>query len=1245
MWRLDSFDDPAEQSDLWGQPLPPTGQFAAEVSVGEPDVHPVNQAASSWDEWRAEIAHIGGRNPLIDFDDKPDTRIDLSHAHPGGLARFIAGSPTLLGNLIRDDLQRRDAYEAASRLLDHHIELFGSRGIDAVAMGIGVVSWRHEGRSFSGPLLLRPVSLRRRGSDIELTLQKKGIRLNPALQREFARQLELHLDADSFVRLTDDDGSFRPNAALDRLRDLTRHRDDVTVSARLVVSAFAEVAAPMLADAAELSHPILDALGGNPAARSRVQGSRVPVEVPDPDRRLPETDRLIVDADAEQDVIVAHLLAGNSMTIRTLPGTGATQTIVNALGALVAANRRVLVVSPRTASLEGIVDRLTRTGLPGMAVRVSQPRADLIRSISRNEKATLRDRRDVDQALVRLREVIGQYRAALSTPDPELRVSLMDAVTHLARLSLHDNPPETAARLGMVALRALATDRPKVASLLKEAADLGQFRFGPDDSPWYGVAFANQDEAQRAHKTAVRLSTDVLPRLIERATSVIEQTPLPRPTTFGQLALFVHLLADIRDSLDRFVPAVFDRSLAEVIVATGSGSVAESMPRLQRRRLKALAKEYIRPGMHVSDIHQALVGIQAQRHTWNRFVATGEPPSVPAGVADVQTVLSEAEQDIAWLSQILGRTSGDAFAEMPLTELQTLLAALAEKSDILQTLEERAHITGTLSEWELDPLVADLANRHVESSRIDQELELAWWRGCLEHLLAVHRDVVGHDPGMLQRLEADFRLVDEAHAAGNAERLAWQLAERWSVGVMDWEEEASWLKKALTSGAFTPRQLHQKAPHLARALAPVWLATPYQVHQLPDQAQFDVVMVVDAGAVTVAEVAPAIRRAGQVVALADPVTQRPEPFEVGLTHERPAPVDPEAWHMRSAFSQLATLLPGHQLTRSYRVTGEDLAEVIDRKFYGGEIQNFPWAGSFLGHPSVQVTVVEDGFGLPDPLTGVIESVDAEVKTVVDYVIDHALTRPHESLMVVTASAKHAKRVFEGVSREVHARPELGEFFTRHSAEPFLSVTLRQCHAESRDRVIFSLGYGRTPHGRVLSDVGMLSEPGAERLLAVAMTRARRHLRIVTCVEAQELLDERLDPSARALGLILRDIENPATLPEVSHDPDPMLVDLGKRLSARGLRVSLDHHGVIPLVASHNGVCVALDTDHSLMPLSIRESLRLRPHALTRLGWHYLRVHLLELFTDPDGVADRIARRVGVLAETATDQNMEQPVLQ
>ena len=48
--------------------------------------------------------------------------------------------------------------------------------------------------------------------------------------------------------------------------------------------------------------------------------------------------------------------------------TGGTQTVVNAIGELVRAGKRVLVVSPRRSTTDGISHRLTRVGLPGLAV-------------------------------------------------------------------------------------------------------------------------------------------------------------------------------------------------------------------------------------------------------------------------------------------------------------------------------------------------------------------------------------------------------------------------------------------------------------------------------------------------------------------------------------------------------------------------------------------------------------------------------------------------------------------------------------------------------------------------------------------------------------------------------------------------------------------------------------------------------------------------------------------------------------
>lgn len=1231
MWRADNYDALGDS----GQPLdtPPwwSSDLANQVSVGDSEATPVNQAAPVWEQWRAELAEQGGPSPLVHFQDRSDNRIDISRGHPGGLAQFLAGSPTLLGNLIRDDVARKPALQAALRLVDHAQDLHHTRGLDSVALGIGLVQWQHDGVDYAGPLLMRPVRLRRRGTDIEITLKRSRVRLNPGLERAFAEQLQVTLDPTAFVALTDDGGAFKPNPALDRLRDLTAHRGDVAVSARLIISSFAEVARPMQDDARVLEHPILDALGGNHNAREKLIASRTPVELTHPDNRSADADRGVLESDPEQDAIVSNIVAGNSLVVRVTPGSGGTQTVASALGSLVAANKRALVVAARPATRRELSQRLASVGLGGLAVSTQSPGGDLIAAISRNEKTKKPKLNDVDAAFERLRKVIVMYREALSKKHEQLGVSALECFTRLGKLSLLPTPPETTARLDDDALVSLAGGLGQAAELLARAADLGEFRYGPADTPWYGVVFANLEDAKKSQERAHRLHRETLERLVERMSAVLAQTPLPQATTVGQMGIFVLLLTDLRDTLDRFQPSVFDRSVKELIKATGPKEMSRELPTLQRRRLAGLAKEYVRPGVHVSDLHGSLIKIQQQREIWNRFVDSGHPPTLPGGLGDAHVAYQQVEQDLAELDRVLGNSrAGTRLSDMPLADLHGLLGRLAEESEVLQSLESRQEVADHLANWRLQPLVDDLSTRHVSGESVARELELAWWRGALEAILAREDALLGSDTAVLERLEEDFRLVDDAHTAGNAQRVAWQLAERWSLGLMDWPDEATALKKLLKSQTATVGNLTATAPHLVKALSPVWLAGPYDVHTIPDTVRFDVVFVLDAGALRTSEVLGAIRRAPQLVALGDPVTQTPMPFETALRHsEDTATKNLDAWHEQSLMAELDGVLPSLALTRSYRPSGDDVAALVNRSFYSGTQSGLPWAGSFLGHRSVAFEVVDEGHGMPDPRTGVVESVDAEVRRAVEAAIEHAITRPTESLMVITASVVHVARVHDALSHALVGRPDIAGFFTQESHEPFTVLTLEQARAMTRDRVIFSLGFGRTPHGRVLSDIGPLSLPGGERLVAVAFTRARRHIRVISCVGVEELRDSRLNPSARALGEVLHQVLSPPLGSADTVDLDPLLVDLARRLGVLGMQVELNYKGQIPLAAKHGGYCIAVDTDVSLMSMSVREGLRLRRAALASSGWHYVRAHALELFTSPDLVAARIATLVGL----------------
>ncbi|WP_045255880.1 ATP-binding protein [Microbacterium hydrocarbonoxydans] len=1188
---------------------------------------------------RAEAADLGGPSPLVSFRDTASSGIDISKAHPGSLPQFITGKSTLLSNLFRDEVGLRTARLAAERITAKNTELRTVRGIEAVHLAVGVAGWKIGGADFAAPVLLRPLAIRRHHSDFELKLQG-AFDVNPELVRIAREHFGITIDAGALAALAYDGGIFKPQPVIDSLRATTRSIETFSVQPRLVVSVFADVGGAMSRDSRNLDNVMLNALAGHVSDREQITAARPAPPYTGPDDRAPASDNLLLDADAEQEAVLARIAAGHSLTVATLPGTGGTQTVINALGELVRAGRRVLVVSARRSTLDGVRHRLSGIGLDSLAVSTSGVRRDLVRAIGRNEKATAPKVSDVDDALVRLRTVLRDYRRALTSEVQGTGASVLDATRHLTRLASLPQPPSTTARLSADTLRRLAGDRAAASEALAQAARLGEFRFGPDDSPWYGVTFDSTEAARSAHELAGRLHSTSVPALLERGYALIAQTHMRPFATIDELGEYLRLLQGIRDSLDRFSPTVFERPLGELIQAHGSRRDAPGMSGANRRRLRKLAKEYVRPGVHVTEMHEALLRIQTQRTQWQRCVDAGVAPEVPLGLAEVYSSWQRVHAELAELDAALGRR--EPLSSLPVARLVRTLAGLAAKSDVFDNLVERARLRDRLEELGLGPLLAELSVRHVSEARVGDELEFAWWQSLLERALQDDRALLGANTAVVDRLERDFRLVDEAHAAAAGPLLAWQLANQWKIAIVDEPQESQNLRRALKQAGTTTAEIVSAAPTLVNALAPVWISSPYLVPEIPDSVEFDTVLLVDAAAINLAEATPAIRRARQVVAFGDPVTQKPKPFHVavdpGADWEAEVPFDEV-----SVFERLSELLPVMTLTRSYRAGGEDLVELINDAFYGGEIVSLPWAGSYLGRGSLTVDYVEGGTGAPDPVSGAVESPEAEVARVVTLVVEHAVHRPDESLMVVTASARHAERVRAAVTSAFAGRSDVADFVGRDTAEPFAVLTLEESVAESRDRVIFSLGFGLTKHGRVLSDFGDLSTPDGERLLTVGMTRARRSMVIVSSIRPSAFDDGRLEFGAATLMSILGGLATRSREARLEDLADPLTLALARELRRLGASVDVDYRGLLPLVAQHRGKAVVIESDPESRGESLRETLRLRPHVLRRLGWHYVRVHAFDLYSDPATAATRIAEVLGISASAPRAENDTQPI--
>jgi very-short-patch-repair endonuclease len=299
--------------------------------------------------------------------------------------------------------------------------------------------------------------------------------------------------------------------------------------------------------------------------------------------------------------------------------------------------------------------------------------------------------------------------------------------------------------------------------------------------------------------------------------------------------------------------------------------------------------------------------------------------------------------------------------------------------------------------------------------------------------------------------------------------------------------------------------------------------------------------------------------------------------------------------------------------------------------YGGQLTMLPSAST---EQVLSLRVVE-GTAMLVAGQSAVESTDAEVEQVVQLVIDHARTRPQESLGVIALTRVHAARIEAAVRLELSRHPRMAAFVAADRPDAFIVKAAEHASGDTRDAIILAVGFGRTPHGRVLHRFGALSRDGGERLLTAATTRARRRLTVVAAFEAGDLDPDRLTtPGARMLRDLLQQVasdgeaaprtpgEAPGTPDETPGTPDLLLADLAVRLRAEHLDVR-EHHGtsghpIDVAVADESGAWrVAVESDGpSYADASARERDRIRPAELAKRGWRHERVWSTDLFRDP-----------------------------
>ncbi len=1202
--------------------------------------------------WQRQLAPVGGPNSLLwDAGISADQRLDLTTAHPAGMARLLSSGEVRVSELFREPASRARVLAQARKVAQLANRLHDDFGLASCYLAAGTATWSWTGadRTPRPPVLLRAATLRSVADDVHLVVSDT-IEVNPVLTATLSA-LGVELDTDAVRDAGSVGTNFDPRGAYKIVRAAASDLMDFRIDPVLLVGVFSHFKVPLVRDLAQQQETLVQghlvaAFAGDPQEMHEV--AALPEQFAERD---PRDELLPVDLDAVQQDVVDAVVSGANVCVLGAAGTGKTRTASALIATLADQGRRVLYVSHARASLLAVQDELAAVGLEDLILdlgRADRSARDMVADLSR----TLHDAAgvagqaspvDVDVAALRSR--IQQHHALMHEKLQPWGVTLDAAQDRLTRLSASDAPPRSRVRLSGTTLSGIDDRRRRdLQEKLSSVVAAGAWSTQGEVDAWFGARLVGREQLERSRSLVERLARGELRTHRSSWEKLCADLGLSVPGNLVDEEHLLELLRQVHQTLEIFQPEIFDAPLDDMVVAMAPrrdrSNTSQRIGPIERRRLERQARGLLRPGAPPRDLRAVLVRALEQRQEWRTAAGPGARPKTRTTVPEFARRTEALREDLEWLGDRLTATAdGGELLETPYEQMQSRLELLASQPHRLQAAGSSLATLDTLREYGLEEFLSDVASRQVSGSQAALELEFVWWASIIDHVAASTPDYDELSGEQIRAAAQRYVVADEQHVTTSSVRLRSAVAAQRSNAGRDLPEQVGVLERHRGRAG----DLLELAPELSAALAPCWATSPFAVpDHLPPGMWFDVVIVDDASTVGTAQAIPAIARGGQLVVVGDVAGAPPLPFPTG-------PAVPVG---EVLLDRARELFPVRTLPTHYRSLDERLFGFAAARVYDEHTMTFPAADLSGG---VRLDVV----GAARYEAG---SSPAEVDRVIEVLLDQWRLYPQESVVVIAFDTQHADHILEAL-RGV-AGVDRGAARLLNEAQ--VVTTAERSSGVVRDAVIIATGVGRDARGRVPSRLGAVSQAGGERLVTAAITRARRRVVVVSGISGEDL-----DPTVlRSRGaLLLRDYllyaasggsarritddagsatagrrRRTASTGSVLDTPTARAVDQGsssvavedlaRRLTAEGLIVHTAHGLSEPRIdlviedpQRRGDLLVAVETDganYGAMPFT-RDRERIRPAQLRTRGWAHERVLTRDLFRDPAKEVARLIR--------------------
>lgn len=1234
--------------------------------------HESAQATASRDEklrrinsWREQYKSQLAPSPLEDIT-KLSAQLELTHAHPSGIAQLFASGKVTLQALFRDSGMLRAAGRRLDRVFEDRDNKAHENGVSELSLVVGVASW-------SGnhvPVLTYPVRVIRDSGKDETyaTIYFSGnVRLNHALVlRLQERGVNLSEDA-LFDGANYESGTPETSAVFDAICASARSVfPDFDIERDIVLGCFTDSGSRFLAESAQILQALKVGNVGNTMIDAVAGDERALQELAANDRQ--EYSPLDVDPHGEYEVgdvdnVVRYAsgLAANGVSLALYVDAGSDSASIAAAisSRCVLAGKSILYVPNVMEQQRRFRHALSANEISSLALDVSDSHlakhvdSQLIAAVGARQSVASSRFEQVCDELVGVKTRLNRYLGDLHGVDERWGVSAYQTMQNLAAIAMLPTHPCTHVRLDVAAARSLSGHLDEWAQKLHQADELGEFTIKPEDTPWFGASLFNENEAVAVYQRVVDVLLKLLPAAREHVKSTVQNCGFPVPATAREWGRQVTVLKNLRRVLDVFQADIFERDLSAMIEASKPKAVRKRegtvMGFWERRRHIKEARSLLRVGAKVDDLHEALKIVAQQAAQWRTFVPHGGWPVLPPKLDEIVSTQELLDRNLVALDAVLSTTRlGADLENVEFTKLDERLQALHDDRASLDTLPGRCVIERDLRGVGLEDLVCDLRRRNVTGSALDGELHLAWWTTVFEDIVNSSAIISNQDGSAMQDASDRFVQVDTEHVRSVGPMVQQETLKRLCELLFSRSQEANQLHTTLASNSsgVTFTKLMNSHADLLLAAKPIMVAMPSTLTMMTEfKPIVDIVILDSVEHLSNIELLSILARARQVVVIAHKNTVSSQ-----------------------SVNDLISVLPSvHVKSRATRRSLR-LANFLENHGYGSLRHDVP-VDRMQG--KVKLHQVEAS-GVPVMSTGLIESSQREIDEVVSLIKQRATTftvvPSSYVLAVVTLTSVFRNRL----GAELKALAIKDENMNRFLRHVRLVDASESVGAAATD-VILSLCYAKTSHGRLLQQFGVLEEEGGKGILLDSLALARRNLDIVCAFKSSDMEDERLHQDGpkllKELLIWAEQLDdspvNPTDFDEAKPEYDQdkaedkaeaagaraeafdssvdsfnnvLFTDLADRIRARGLCVAVnygfDKEHSIPLVIGLPDkpfALAVLTDDMRFMNIeSTRERHRMFAQDLEYLGWSVMNVWSVGAFVNPEKEVERVVSRIGEL---------------